>query len=74
LKQKRLSTAPLASAPIFREPTPDFKETQQNGRHEHLLSGEVDVIINVVDSSLLIWSLELTLQLLELEVPGPVPI
>ena len=34
-----------------------------------LLSGEVDVIINVVDASLLIRSLELTLQLLELEVP-----
>jgi len=35
----------------------------------HLLSEEVDVIINVVDASLLIRSLELTLQLLELEVP-----
>jgi ferrous iron transport protein B len=35
----------------------------------HLLSGEVDVIINVVDASLLIRSLELTLQLQELEVP-----
>jgi ferrous iron transport protein B len=35
----------------------------------HLLSGEVDVVINVVDASLLIRSLELTLQLLELEVP-----
>jgi ferrous iron transport protein B len=35
----------------------------------HLLSGEVDVIINVVDASLLIRGLELTLQLLELEVP-----
>jgi ferrous iron transport protein B len=35
----------------------------------HLLSGEVDVIINVVDTSLLIRSLELTLQLLELGVP-----
>jgi ferrous iron transport protein B len=35
----------------------------------HLLSGEVDVILNVVDASLLIRSLELTLQLLELEVP-----
>jgi ferrous iron transport protein B len=35
----------------------------------HLLSGEVDVIINVVDASLLTRSLELTLQLLELEVP-----
>jgi ferrous iron transport protein B len=35
----------------------------------HLLSGNVDVIINVVDASLLIRSLELTLQLLELEVP-----
>ncbi|NWF93158.1 MAG: ferrous iron transport protein B, partial [Syntrophaceae bacterium] len=34
-----------------------------------LLSGEVDVIINVVDASLLIRSLELTLQLLELEIP-----
>jgi ferrous iron transport protein B len=36
---------------------------------KHLLSGEVDVIINVVDASLLIRSLELTLQLLELKVP-----
>jgi len=35
----------------------------------HLLSGEVDMVINVVDASLLIRSLELTLQLLELEVP-----
>lgn len=35
----------------------------------HLLSGEVDIIINVVDASLLGRSLELTLQLLELEVP-----
>jgi ferrous iron transport protein B len=35
----------------------------------HLLSGDVDVILNVVDASLLIRSLELTLQLLELEVP-----
>jgi ferrous iron transport protein B len=35
----------------------------------HLLSGDVDVIINVVDASLLIRSLELTLELLELEVP-----
>jgi len=36
---------------------------------KHLLSGEVDVIINVVDASLLCRSLELTLQLLELEIP-----
>lgn len=36
---------------------------------KHLLSGEVDVIINVVDASLLCRGLELTLQLLELEVP-----
>jgi ferrous iron transport protein B len=36
---------------------------------KHLLSGEVDVVINVVDASLLCRSLELTLQLLELEVP-----
>jgi ferrous iron transport protein B len=34
-----------------------------------LLSGEVDVIINVIDASLLCRSLELTLQLLELEIP-----
>jgi ferrous iron transport protein B len=36
---------------------------------KHLLSGEVDVIINVIDASLLSRSLELALQLLELEVP-----
>jgi ferrous iron transport protein B len=36
---------------------------------KHLLSGEVNVIINVVDASLLCRSLELTLQLLELELP-----
>ncbi|MCX5919023.1 MAG: 50S ribosome-binding GTPase, partial [Deltaproteobacteria bacterium] len=35
----------------------------------HLLFGEVDLIINVVDASLLGRSLELTLQLLELEIP-----
>jgi len=35
---------------------------------KHLLSGEVNVIINVVDVSLLCRSLELTLQLLEIEV------
>ena len=36
---------------------------------KHLLSGEVDLIINVIDASLLSRSLELTLELLELEVP-----
>lgn len=36
---------------------------------QHLLSGKVDVIVNVVDSSLLCRSLELTLQLLELQLP-----
>jgi len=36
---------------------------------KHLLFGEVDLIINVVDASLLSRSLELTLELLELEVP-----
>jgi ferrous iron transport protein B len=35
----------------------------------HLLSGDVDIIINVVDASLLGRSLELTLELLELEIP-----
>ncbi|MDZ7373066.1 MAG: ferrous iron transport protein B [candidate division KSB1 bacterium] len=34
-----------------------------------LLSGEVDVIVNVVDASLLHRSLEFTLELLELEIP-----
>lgn len=36
---------------------------------KHLLSGEVDLIINVVDASLLSRNLELTLELLELEIP-----
>ena len=36
---------------------------------KHLLSGEVDVVINVADASLLCRSLELTIQLLELEIP-----
>jgi ferrous iron transport protein B len=35
----------------------------------HLLSGKVDLIINVADASVLSRSLELTLQLLELQVP-----
>jgi len=35
----------------------------------YLLKGEVDVVINVIDASLLIRSLELTKQLQELEVP-----
>lgn len=36
---------------------------------KYLLKGEVDVVINVIDASLLIRSLELTKQLQELEVP-----
>ncbi len=36
---------------------------------KHLLSGQVDLIINVADASLLSRSLELTLELLELEIP-----
>ncbi|MGI6386479.1 MAG: ferrous iron transport protein B [Desulfomonilia bacterium] len=36
---------------------------------DYLLSGQVDVIINVVDASLLSRSLELTLQLMEMNVP-----
>lgn len=35
----------------------------------YLLSGEADVVINVVDASLLSRSLELTWELLELEIP-----
>ncbi len=36
---------------------------------DYLLSGEVDVIVNVVDASLLARSLELTLELVELGIP-----
>jgi len=36
---------------------------------KYLISNEADIVINVVDSSVLIRSLELTLQLLELQVP-----
>ncbi|HRR68494.1 MAG TPA: ferrous iron transport protein B [Desulfomonilia bacterium] len=36
---------------------------------DYLLSGRVDVIINVIDTSLLARSLELTLQLIEMDVP-----
>ncbi len=36
---------------------------------DFLLSGEVDLIVNVVDASLLSRSLELTLQLIEMEIP-----
>ena len=36
---------------------------------KHLLSGEIDGVINVADASLLCRSLELTIQLLELEIP-----
>jgi ferrous iron transport protein B len=36
---------------------------------KYLLSGGIDVIINVVDASLLSRSLELTFQLMELEIP-----
>jgi ferrous iron transport protein B len=36
---------------------------------KYLLNGNVDVVINVIDASLLSRSLELTLQLLELKVP-----
>jgi len=36
---------------------------------KYLLKGNVDVVINVIDASLLSRSLELTLQLLELKLP-----
>jgi len=36
---------------------------------DYLLSGNVDVIINVLDTSILARSLELTIQLLEMEIP-----
>jgi len=36
---------------------------------KYLLNGDVDVVINVIDASLLSRSLELTLQLLELKLP-----
>ena len=36
---------------------------------DYLLSGTVDVIINVLDTSLLARSLELTIQLMEMNIP-----
>ncbi|NWF56366.1 MAG: ferrous iron transport protein B [Syntrophaceae bacterium] len=45
------------------------EEPAEREARKHLLSGEVDLIINVADASLLSRSLELTLELLELEVP-----
>jgi ferrous iron transport protein B len=45
-------------------PNQSIIETQH-----YLLSEEVDVIINVVDASILSRSLELTLQLMDLEIP-----
>ncbi|MBI5508076.1 MAG: ferrous iron transport protein B [Deltaproteobacteria bacterium] len=36
---------------------------------DFLLSGEVDVVVNVVDASILSRSLELTLQLIEMKIP-----
>ncbi len=45
------------------------EEPAEREARRHLLSGEVDLIINVIDASLLSRSLELTLELLELEAP-----
>ena len=45
-----------------------LEEAEQEA-HRYLLTREVDVIINVLDASLLSRSLELTLQLMELEIP-----
>ena len=45
------------------------EEPAEREARKHLLSGEVDLIINVADASVLSRSLELTLQLLELEIP-----
>lgn len=45
------------------------EEPAEREARRHLLSGEVDLIINVVDASVLSRSLELTLQLLELGIP-----
>src|SRR5512138_1367004 len=36
---------------------------------DYLLSGEVDLVVNVLDASLLSRSLELTLQLIEMKIP-----
>lgn len=44
-------------------------DTAERVARDFLLSGNVDVIINVVDSSLLSRSLELTLQLIEMKIP-----
>jgi ferrous iron transport protein B len=44
-------------------------EPAEREARKHLLSGEVDLIINVADASILSRSLELTLEVLELEIP-----
>ena len=44
-------------------------EPAEREARKHLLSGEVELIINVTDASILSRSLELTLELLELEIP-----
>ena len=44
-------------------------DTAERVARDFLLSGNVDAIINVVDSSLLSRSLELTLQLIEMRIP-----
>ena len=44
-------------------------DTAEKVARDYLLSGNVDIIINVLDSSLLSRSLELTIQLLEMNIP-----
>ena len=44
-------------------------DTAEKVARDYLLSGNVDIIINVLDSSLLSCSLELTIQLLEMNIP-----
>lgn len=44
-------------------------DTAEKVARDYLLSGNVDIIVNVLDSSLLSRSLELTIQLLEMNIP-----
>ncbi|MCX7944831.1 MAG: ferrous iron transport protein B [Deltaproteobacteria bacterium] len=45
-----------------------FDETEKLTR-DKILSGEMDIIINVIDTTMIARSLELTLQLLEMKIP-----
>ena len=44
-------------------------DTSEKVTRDYLLSGSVDVIVNIIDTSMLSRSLEFTLQLIEMDIP-----